>query len=256
MFKGMNVNKRMNAVTGLAVFGGKWGILSHPTVAGLTAAPDLVRLGPAGTEYHLAHDGAAILQQKFTGLLSAASEFQVDWPANGADPRPFLEAVSSFYSTAKGSPNTLSYGCKHFSRWFVATLDQNSPSGFDPLRYSDVEPYLPDEKEHMQDHFPAVGETTITKLRQTHPLAFWELSMWCCLLAAEPKVQPVMQRLLDKSPNGVLEQCREQEFERQKSADPLVVWPVQLPETLDEWEEHTATREATTDSDRRDGDLC
>jgi hypothetical protein len=329
MFQGMNVNRRVNATTGLAVHGGFWGILRNieaetrtvrrklvsdsavskkketlkkesavskkketlkkkkkdtvpqarifkfrksaaevledrcagstatkeevvaGTVAeqatGQAAELEIIKLGPKGTEYTLAADATKVLTDNFAVVLHEAAIFQEPWPAEdpSADPRPFFTALGEFYARSRrGSVGT--YGSQHFTRWFVAFLERRNPSWLDSLTYSDVEMFLPDEKEQVIKHFSGLMTAPLSTTRQRTDLAFWELSMWSCLLSVDAAA-PLVERLADVAPDAALEWRRCVLEAEHLSDDSWTKWPLTVPSTLATWAALPCTKAAVED---------
>ena len=310
MLRGMNVNKRMNAVSGVAVYGGIWGVLrnmdaaeslkSKPSAAGsaastpnaagsaaartkfalagsLTArsagssaaskkavknaagsaaarrpagssaasskaaaaapaAVQTVRLGPQGTRYSLAEDAASTLTERFDAVLLQAAQLAEPWPAEASDPRPFLAALADFYAKSRSSGSasrTPTYGCQRFTRWTIAYMEQVNPSWFGDLDYRDVQSMLPDEKELVEANFDL--SMPLASLRALSDLAFWEVSMWCCLLS-DARAEPFVERMVGQhgvSPEVAMAWLRCREIVVQ--SDDWGTWPMVVPDTLRAW---------------------
>ena len=117
-------------------------------------------------------------------------------------------------------------------------MDKQSIDVFSGVKYRDVESLLPDEKEYVSRHFN-FGDAPLTSVRAIADMAFWEVSLWCCLLGAIPDAMPDITHLAGISPKLAVEWRRTREHELRQAADRLRMWPLVLPDVLSAW--HPAT---------------
>ena len=211
-----------------------------------------IKLGPLGTRYRLRPDAAAVLTEKFSDVLRHAGEFGETWPSSSGDPCPFLRAMGDFYIMARsscctavrdggGKISNAKYGRANFVRWAVACLDQQSPDVFSGVTYREIEAILPDEKDHVRRHFD-FGDAQLATVRAIADMAFWEVSLWCCLLNAVPDAMLDITHLAGISPKFAVGWRRDREYELHQAANRSRMWPLVLPNAFSAW--HQATTDA------------
>jgi hypothetical protein len=200
---------------------------------GADGTDSIVELGPSGTKYSIEVDAVTKLTSQFEKVMKAAGEFPHRWPDGPDEVAPFMAALATFYNAARGGNAT--YCRKNFTRWAIAALDMPTslcmpgPDMFKDWTYKAVSEYLPDQKGFLTDH----NDMLVRELRSKfggESLAFWELSMWSCLLGGE-QTETVISELWAHPPLAAAAWLREAELN--ESIDDW--WPIQVPETLQEW---------------------
>jgi len=93
---------------------------------------------------------------------------------------------------------------------------------------------LPDEHDHVSKCFPELLTAPLSAVRERTDLAFWELSMWSCLLSVDAAV-PLVAHLADVQLDVAFEwRHRVLEVEL-RSEDRWIKWALSVPSTLNGW---------------------
>ena len=173
------------------------------------------------------------LASQFEKVMEATAAFPHGWPDSPEKVAPFMAALARFYDAARGG-NAV-YCRKNFTRWAIAALDMPTslgmpgPDMFKDWTYKDISEYLPDQKGFLTDQ----NDMLVRDLGSKYgggSLAFWELSMWSCLLGGQQH-EALISELWAHPPLTAASWVRDAELN--EGVDDW--WPIQVPETLQEW---------------------